>query len=120
MKSFGQDDMIVKRTSENTLAILQGRQTSWRKIAETKEIDGRVNTMILTPDGTKLIYEVLKDQGQEIFIFNIPTQTTKRIMMFTTPSNCIKNVTNLGTDLVIIFQEKNNLRVNLEIIIFIS
>ncbi|XP_033214877.1 apoptotic protease-activating factor 1-like [Belonocnema kinseyi] len=110
MKPLGQDDMVVRRTSENRLAIYKGSQIAWRKIAETDIVDGTFKTMIFTSDGSKVIYEVLKDQQQEIFIFDIETQTSMRMKQSGNISKLIKSINNLETG-VVVFEERDNLRI---------
>ena len=113
MKPLGEDDIVVKQTSKNRIAITKGSQASWQDIAETGLVDGSVTTMILTPDGTTLIYDVVKEQKQEIYLFNIKTENPMCIMTLKKASNFIKIITNFESCIAIIFQDdsKNNLRV---------
>ena len=114
MKSMGQNDIVARQTSKNTIAVFQGSQASWKTVAETDLVEGSVNTMILTPDGFKLIYDVVKEQKQEIIMFNIKTEHATCIATLKKASNFIKVISTLETGIAVIFQEnKNSLRVSL-------
>ncbi|XP_043482771.1 apoptotic protease-activating factor 1-like isoform X2 [Leptopilina heterotoma] len=99
------DDLVARQTLKNTIAVIRGNKNKWKMIAETKLIDGKVNTMILTPDGSKLIYDIVKEQRQEIFLLYVDTNSLSRITSLKSTSNFIKIATNFENGIAIIFQE---------------
>lgn len=98
-------DLVATQTLKNTIAVIRGNKNKWKMISETKLIDGKVNTMILTPDGSKLIYDIVKEQRQEIFLLYVDTNSLSRITSLKRTSNFIKIATNFQTGIAIIFQE---------------
>lgn len=120
MKPLGENDLVARQTIKNTIAVIRGNKNKWKMIAETGLVEGTVNTMILTPDGSKLIYDVVKEQRQEIFLFHVDTKISIRITSLKRTSNFIKIATNFETGIAIIFQENNNaLKVSLFSLIFL-
>lgn len=107
MKPLG-DDLVARQTSKNTIAVIRGNKNKWKMVAETGLVEGKVNTMILTPDGSKLIYDIVKEQRQEIFVLYVDTNNSIRISSRKRTSNFIKIVTNFESGIAILFQENDN------------
>lgn len=112
MKPKGQDDIVARRTKDNKLIVVEGSI----KKAEV-DLEGTVSTIIFSKDGKKLLYDIIDNQRQQIFLFDIESGTSQDIMQLRKVSEFIKFDNNFSvSDLVVIAQEKANLKVCLKML----
>ncbi|XP_043482772.1 apoptotic protease-activating factor 1-like [Leptopilina heterotoma] len=111
MKRKGQYDTVARRTNDNKLRITKGCQKKWTKIHDI-DLIGTTSTFIFSKDSRKLIYDIIEDQRQTIYVFDLETKTSRYIMKLEKVAKLMWLVNNFTvSDIVLILEENQDLKI---------
>ncbi|XP_076236256.1 apoptotic protease-activating factor 1 [Calliopsis andreniformis] len=104
VQRYGKEDVVVTETLSNTIVTLVGDEV----IAESKPIDGKMYSLILSTDRKKIVY--VTDKGS-VVLFDIDSKEAIRIFTVKKTIELLKILTVQGSSMIVCRETDNNLRV---------
>lgn len=104
VKSFGEVDIIAKKTHANAIVILHGDEI----VAESNPINGDIISMKLSPNGKRLLYIT---EESTVTLFDIENKEATNILKLSDDAEFINFITIEDAEVIICRERNNTLKV---------